>query len=603
MRQCITEDKFCLFHELIESSSEQKQYSKRNSSANDQQQQSAKHSIVSRYQQIINNMTRRFRQNNSSALLIVILATIFIGQTVVATTTTGHSQLAAQARSGGLEPNDYIDEAGELDIMANQPQIPTAQLMSAAGHIVPENFFLPGGSIPAIYSRYNAAAAALVAHQQQQAAQSQPQQSPTSSVTGNNQQDREALQQLASHLHARYALAPNRYYGRAPQALDLLVAAAAEQQQQQHENPASLIDFNSYNLAASPDGRDSPGQMDLADFLGAPMSQQQQTAALYEQQLAAVVAAHQHQQQQYSDQQVVNELAALASNQQQQQLDTGAPTEQQQRAAAEHYMASPIGSSAGSVGPDYQVDGAGLQEYGYEGSGKSNEQQKQQQQQQQTSQQRPYGLPTKSSSKEPSGMLKPLGNPKTVSSPVIDFVANNLPKTNFDKLAEKIPASQTPTILSVSSSKDPMEKIKSVNQKKRNVIRQAEQVAKLLVKSFNDKFGTNIGDQTDIPFLLSTLGPLGFAQNILLDPTLLVTLLNSAEKTYFSDVLPGPAKSAIRPVLNFFRVPNKKRDKANLLNIIGYLTSGAPTTPSTPSKHRQSFGIEKSNNKNKNDKR
>lgn len=296
---------------------------------------------------------------------------------------------------------------------------------------------------------------------------------------------------------------------------------------------------------------------------------------------------------------MIDHMTALASNQQEQGADT------------DHYVGSPIGA-ANMIGPDYQLIGQHdypSQSNSYE-SGKSssiNEQQygsssnqySQQQQQNQQSQ-RPYGLPTKSSSKEPPGMLKPLGNPKTVSSPIIDFAANNLPKsTGFEKLAEKLPQHQTPTVFSFSSSKDPSEKVKSANQKKRNVMRQAEQIARLFIKSFNDKFGTNLGDQTDIPFLLSTLGPLGFAQNVLFDPTLLVSLLNTAEKTYFSDVLPGPTKQAIKPVLNFFRVPNKKRDKANLSNIISYLASGGQTASNVPSKHRQSFGIEKSSSANK----
>ena len=394
-------------------------------------------------------------------------------------------------------------------------------------------------------------------------------------------------------------------------------------------------------MAVQPDLRDSGAAVDLVEFLGSPttVGAAQMAAALYDQQMAAAAAANQQQQtagdpQQRQEQVVASllaeQLAALASEQQQQQLDAAGDQGDQ------YHMAQSM------IGPDYQLIGGAASASGpsssaYESgpskqesagalaaasSNNHNQNQNGQYQnhgsgQQQQQQQRPYGLPTKSSSKEPSGMLKPLGNPKTISSPVIDFVANSVPKTStFDKLADKLPAHQTPTVFSFASSKDPSDKAKLVGQKKRTVLRQAEQMAKLLIKSVNDKFGTNFGDQSDIPFLLSSLGPLGFAQNILLDPTLLVSLLNSAEKTYFSDVLPGPAKSALKPVLNLFRVPNKKRDKANLLNIISYLASGGQTASSVPSKHRQSFGIEKavaasnkrsgsskSNKKDSNDKR
>lgn len=648
----LAEDRFCLFGKLVEQRNnkiiDHKQTTTKNKTckSNHYHQMSTQekdkkstqvmssskqHPIMIKYQILVDSLTRKLRHHHhqfshqtksSSAMLIAFLATSLAASVclqpvacssalplVSPTNQIAHSsQLTAQARAGGLDPSDYIDEAGELDIMANQQQIPTAQLMSAAGHIVPENFFLPGGSIPAIHSRYNSAIAALIAQQQQQHHHQQQQQQVAASLSASKQQqqqqDQDPLQVAASHVHARHVISPVRAPVRAQAPLDLLVAAAAAEQQQ-NEQVGSLIDFNGYNLAASPDGRDGPAQMDLAEFLGVPSVNQQHQQhhhhhsqqALYEQQLAAA-------QQQASHERQMEQLAAMASNQQgqvQSVAEMHSPTndeQQQQQASAEHYMASPIGQ----VGPDYQVEAG--QEYSTSYSNNNEQQAKSNGDKQQQQQQRPFGLPTKSSNKEPSGMLKPLGNPKTVSSPAIDFVANNLPKTStFEKLAEKLPAPQTPTLFSFSSSKDPMEKVKGVNQKKRNVMRQAEQMARMLIKSINDKFGTTLGDQSDIPFLLSSLGPLGFAQNLLFDPTLLVTLLNSAEKTYFSDVLPGPAKSAIRPVLNLFRVPNKKRDKANLLNIISYLTSGGQTGSSTPSKHRQSFGIEKSANKNKKDRR
>jgi len=624
-----------------------------------------------------------------------------------------------QSRAGliapsALSPDDFVygqlgsagsvyDEAGDLDVLANQQQIPTAQLMSAAGHLVPENFFLAGGSIPAaLYQplgHHNQLAAGHTQRLQQQQHQHQQQQQ--------QQQDKsvvETLQQVAAA--ARHLAAAGNTgaggggsaarYGRALLAaaaspLDLL-AAATEQQlaaavlpsephqsasannnnnnnnsnnnnnnnQHQHQAgmlqqaAAQLIDFNGYQLATQPDPRDSPPQVDLLEFLassnslvGAPSSslqQQQQQAAvlatiqqqlLYEQQLAAALAdqqqqqqhhnnnnnhhhhhAHhqhnqnnpQHQNQQHHNQQQqqqgqytsaeihqLDQMAAMASNNQQQQ-------QQEQEAAAEQYsMGAGLGSAA--IGPDYQIVGQQHQDQQQYDAREPQTASGSQQNVHNQQPSRPYGLPTKSSSKEPSGMLKPIGNPKTISSPLIDFAANNLPKqSSFDKLAEKLPpvSMQPPTVFSFSSQKDPVgDKAKAISSKKRSVMRQAEQLAKFAIKSFNEKFGTNLGDQTDIPFLLSTLGPLGLAQNILFDPTLLVTLLNTAEKTYFSDVLPGPAKSVVRPVLNIFRVPNKKRDKANLLNIISYLASGGQTASNTPpSKHRQ-LGIEKSSNNKK----
>lgn len=365
---------------------------------------------------------------------------------------------------------------------------------------------------------------------------------------------------------------------------------------EQHESPASLIDFNGYNLVGgqSAEARDptgssagpstassggagggssagvtasGPSPMDLAEFL-APSSQ---VASVYEQQ---------QQQQQYIEQQLVAELAAL--QQQQQGLDNVAqPSDSALAAAAEQY------SSA--IGPAYQIAGQS-DSYGGSGYGADKEQG--------ANNKMPYGLPSKSASKEPSA--RPLGNPKTVSSPAIDFVTNQLPKsTAIEKLVESLPQTQTPTAFSFSSSKDPAEKGKAIVQKKRNVMRQAEQVARAIIKSINEKFGTNIGDSSDIPFLLSALTPLGFAQNFLTDPALLLSLLNTAEKTYMSDVLPGPAKLAMRPVLNIFRVPNKKRDKANLLNIISYLASGGQAPASTPPKHRQGTGIERKGKSNR----
>lgn len=445
-----------------------------------------------------------------------------------------------QSRAGGLEPGDYVDEASELEVMANQQQIPTAQLMAAAGHVVPDSFFLPGGTIPAaVYSR--------LAHHQHP----------------------DQLQQL----QARNKLI---------RANDLLTAAASNQvadqvaQSNQHQEPSghSFVDYNAYGPA---DANQPTAQEMMVDFLGPAQQlalQEQQQQHLAEQQLISelqnIVAARQ---------QLQHLQASSQANQYQQQPAQQSQSQQTLDNSAQSSENSPIEANYGNphaIGPAYQLAG----QPGEAGT------------QYDTTKEKPYGLPTKSSNKEPSGMLKPLGNPKTISSPAIDFVANQLPKTSgFDKLAEKMPQMQTPTIISFASSKDPMDKVKGVNQKKRTVMRQAEHLARMLIKSVNDKFGTNIGEQSDIPFLLSSLGPLGFAQNILFDPSLLVTLLNSAEKTYFSDVLPGPAKSAIRPVLNIFRVPNKKRDKANILNVISYLTSVGQTP--TTRKHRQGTGVEK----------
>lgn len=482
-----------------------------------------------------------------------------------------HHLTVAQPRVGGLDPSDYIDEASELEVLANQQQIPTSQLMAAAGHIVPENFFLPGGSIPAIYSRY----------QQAQQQQQQQQHNHQREQQHQQQQQQDQMQQVASHIQARHVAPPSKQYQAIRQA-DLIAAAAAEQQ---HSDNSPLIDYNGYNLvaaAAQQDPRDAAGAQtsagqDMVDYLSSAGQQ-----ALYEQQ------QHQH----FAEQQIAAELAALAAANNHHHHHHHQQQQQQQQQLVDNSASSSNDNSvidsneqyAASLGPAYQVS----QHQDMVGSVYSGNEQ-------QDRPAKPYGLPTKSSNKEPSGMLKPLGNPKTVSSPVIDFVANQLPKTsNFEKLAEKLPPVQTPTVFSFASSKDPSEKVKAVNQKKRNVMRQAEQVAKMMIKTINDKFGTTIGDQSDIPFLLSSLGPLGMAQNLLFDPTLLVALLNSAEKTYFSDVLPGPAKMAIRPVLNIFRVPNKKRDKANISNILSFLASGGQIPSSTQAKHRQGTGIEKS---------
>lgn len=592
-------------------------------------------------QNLISTMTRKFAANNSkpaarsdfrfanraSTLLLMVLAVGALGNSYqmalagpsTSQATSAHrssnqskssEQLPAQARAGGLEPGDYVDEAGELDVLVNQQQIPTAQLLAAAGHLVPDNFFLPGGTIPAniLYQQQ------YLQQQQQQQQQAQQQ----SHQQHQHQTSQDALQQAASQVQTRTVPAPGRYANQAARSVlapvDLLMAAAAVEQQA-HDGPghvSSLLEHNGYALTTQPDPRDAAAQMDLLEFLAAPqaMSSQQiaQLAALYDQHLAQQQHHHHnhHQQQQQQQQQqqanLIDHMQALASNQQAQQ--------QEQGSESEHYVAAPAGPNS-VVGSEYQLllqPDYALQAGGYEG--KSNSAGGEQQygsasnqynnnNNQQHPPQRPFGLPTKSSNKEPSGMMKPMGNPKTVSSPIIDFAANNLPKsTGLEKLADKMPQHQTPTVFSFASSKDPSEKVKSVNQKKRNVMRQAEQIARLMIKSFNDKFGTNLGDQSDIPFLLSSLGPLGFAQNILLDPTLLVSLLNTAEKTYFSDVLPGPAKQVVKPVLNFFRVPNKKRgDKANLSNIISYLASGGQTASNVPSKHRQSFGIEKTSSK------
>lgn len=416
-----------------------------------------------------------------------------------------------QSRAGGLEPGDYVDEASEIEVLANQQQIPTAQLMAAAGHVVPDSFFLPGGTIPAMYPRY-------LHHQHQVQAPADP------------------LDQARNKL-----IRTN----------DPMAASANNHADQVGQPGNAFMDYGGYGQ--------SDGHEVMEDLLH-PAQQ---------------LALHQEQQQQHMvEQQLINELQTIVSARQQLQnlQQQGAhpanhlPTRNPQYPQTLENSAQPSENSpieaqyAGpnAIGPAYQLAGqpgdAGVQH--------------------DLSKDKPFGLPTKGSNKEPSGMLKPFGSPKTVSSPAIDFVVNQLPKTSgLEKLADKMPQTHTPTVMSFASSKDPMDKVKGVNQKKRTVMRQAEHLAKMLIKSVNDKFGTNFGDQTDIPFLLSSLGPLGFAQNILFDPTLLVTLLNSAEKTYFSDVLPGPAKSAIRPVLNIFRVPNKKRDKANLLNVISYLKS------------------------------
>lgn len=462
-----------------------------------------------------------------------------------------------QSRSGAIDPADYVDDGAEFEAMANQQQIPTAQLMSAAGHVVPENFFLPGGIIPtnhyATMQRVNVPA--------------YPAQHPPNA----------AMTPTQDMIHSIQARQVNGKYGPrqvAPQnSMDLLTSASSE-------NETPLIDFNGYNLATQPDGREvGTPQVDLVDFL----NERDSNGAKYQQQ-----QQHQMQEQHASD---------IYDRSQEQSQQVQMPLQNQLLRPNEHQMMAPgepmaMGSEqqySQSMGPDYQIVGQTQQQPEYEMSFNGQvEHQKDQ------SSKKPYGLPNKSSNNEPTGMLKPLGNPQTISSPLIDLAANTLPKTPLtEKLNDKLPHPQTPTVFSFSSSKDPMEKGKVTLQKKRNIMKQAEQMARMAVKAFNDKFGTNLGDATDIPFLLSTLGPIGFAQNLLFDPTLFITLLNSAERALMSDVLPAPAKTGFRVVLNAFRMPNKKRDKANLLNIISYLASGGQTPSSVPSKHRQGSGIEK----------
>lgn len=484
----------------------------------------------------------------------------------ISDTTSGRSltQTHIQSRSGPIDPVDYVDDGTELDALANQQQIPTAQLMSAAGHVVPENFFLPGGSIPANHfspmQRIN-----VPTYTQQH-----------SSSVGMTP----AQPEIIHSINARHV--PGKYGPRqvSPQAqMDLLTSASSE-------NETPLIDFNGYNLATQPDGREvGTPQVDLVEFLN---ERDNQGAKFHHQQ--------QQQLQHASEQQVNDAYDRNQEQQQQQPAQLLHQNQHQQGNGNEHPMVGPgelVAMSSDqygqSIGPDYQIIGQPRQQPDYIMSYNGNSEHQKNQ-----PPMKPFGTPNKSSSREPSDMLKPLGNPKTVSSPLIDFAVNNLPKnTVTEKLAEKIPQTQTPTVFSFSSSKDPMEKGKAITQKKRNIMKQAEHMARMAVKAFNDKFGTNLGDATDIPFLLSTLGPLGFAQNLLFDPTLFITLLNSAEKAYMSDVLPAPAKTGVRVVLNAFRMPNKKRDKANLLNIISYLASGGQTPSNVPSKHRQGSGIEK----------
>lgn len=496
--------------------------------------------------------------------------------------TNNHLIHSIQARAGGLDPSDYVDEAGELEIMSGQQQIPTAQLLGAAGHAVPENFFLPGTSIPDfMLARFH--------HNQQQNGQ---------------QQQHAGQQQQAAIQPEAYVTARGHPVRRPPDLME--VAASAQDQVGAPESLASLIEFNSYQMGPANSQQLNSGQLgassvgqenalagsqqasgsagDMLELVGggpvsaaAAMATLQNAAAyeqqqhLVEQQIAADLAAYMARERELSQQQ---QVAGSSAN-----LDNAAS----EQAAVDQYAAG----GGQHLGPAYQIVGAPtpLEQAAarypnmYKGV---------------------YGLPTKSSNRKPQGLLEPMGNPKTVSSPIIDFVANQVPKTGpLEKLAEKLPTppQNPPTVFSFSSQSDPVgDKSKAVQQKKRNVMRQAEQFAKMMVKTVNEKFGLNLGDQTDIPFLLSSFGPLGFAQNVLLDPSLINTLLNSAEKTYMSDILPSPAKLAMRPVLNIFRVPNKKRDKANLSNIISFLASGGQMPASTP-KHRQGTGIERHANK------
>lgn len=486
-----------------------------------------------------------------------------------------HASLAAimQARAGGLDPSDYVDEASELDIMSNSQTIPTAQLLAAAGHIVPDNFFLPGTSIPAtLFGRLQ--------QQQQQQAQAQHQHQQQQQHAGHATRPSDLLE-AASAQELAAAAAAAAVTAAGPESIASLIDYNSQQQQQQRDLAQQQQQQQAGNSQHQVD-QTAASQQDMIDLVnGGPSSAA--AAALLQN------AAAYEQQQQLAEHQIAAELAAMAALQrehQHQSLVAAAAADQSVQASDLEQQA--IYGNSQQVGPSYQIDN----------------QIQQQQHQQQQQQQRPYGLPTKSSDREPVGMLKPMGNPKTITSPVIDLLATQvLPKTQQldkfvgDKVAANVPQAQplqqAPTIFSFNSQRDPIgDKTKAVNQKKRNVMKQAENFYKMFVKTVNDKFGINLNDQTDIPFLLSSVGPLGFAQNVLLDPTLINTLLNTAEKTYMSDILPSPAKLAMRPVLNIFRVPNKKRDNANLSNIISFLASGGQMPASGP-KHRQGTGIEK----------
>lgn len=560
---------------------------------------------------IVNNDTNSMQRHS---LAIGVLMTCLLGVTLL----PGHTCLTAsvdaksstikqrqqstfQSRSGPIEPIDYMDDASEFEALANQQQIPTAQLMAAAGHVVPENFFLPGGSIPA--SHYGAAPLQRI-----NVPTYVPLQQHHQSGGNIGQSD------VMHSTHGRHAT--GKLTGaRQPQAsaMDHLLTAASSV-----DNEGPLVDYSGYNLATQPDGREvGTPQVDLIEFLNEQRDNQAAQSYQYQQHQQVQQPQQQapiHYTDQMSDYEPVGPVANQRSQniepplqqpqpqqqtqlQQQQQaqqtqMQQTANDQQMLMASNEQMISVATDNQPGMqyIGPDYQIIGQSpSQDYIMVYNNEYQATQKDQQQ-------KPYGLPTKSSSKEPSGMLKPIGNPKTISSPVIDFAASTLPKTTVvEKVGEKLPPPpQPPTVFSFASSKDPADKGKAIMNKKRNTFRQAENMVRGAIKAFNDKFGTNLGDATDIPFLLSTLGPLGFAQNLLFDPTLFVTLINSAEKALMDDVLPGSAKFGIRTVLNVFRVPNKKRDKANLLNIISYLASGGQTPSSVPSKHRQGSGIAKS---------
>lgn len=319
-----------------------------------------------------------------------------------------------QQRVDGLDPEDYIDEAGELDIMKNQQQIPTADLMTAAGYIVPENFFVPGTSIPAMY----------------------------------------------------------------PHVQNRIISSY----QVQHNNYNNNQQFAQQNFQAQQDLRQQDGRTNKKEM----MTQASEIS-----------------------------LSQLSSNR---------PT----------------------LGPAYSLDAINSIPQGQTMRIKGL-----------------YGFPTKTSSKKPSDMLDPLGSPKMISSPVIDLLVEHVPKNNHLDLSNQVlNLPNVAPIASFSSNKDVSGVTKAMLKTKRTVMMQAENLAKNMVKSINNKFGTNLGEQSDIPFLLSSIGPLGKLHHILSDPTLFVTLLNSAERTLMSDVLPGPAKMAVRPILNIFRMPNKRQDES-----------------------------------------
>lgn len=482
-------------------------------------------------------------------------------------------QPVAQKRLGGLDPSDYVDEAGELDIMANQQQISTAQLMGAAGHIIPENFFLPGGSIPSqiTAAKYSNSVASYLqqAQQQQQQQVFQPL----------NHQD--PMQQVASHVHARHNDPQLQQRPHQQQSSDTAAKVAQPvnryQQMLELRENQQLIDYNNLKNAAQQDPRDSATHTSLAEFLASNnqpvvsmfepsnFNQQQQrdhmiTATLAEQQMAARLAAIQHQR------------AHQHSEPMSPQASESSPVE----SSSHGLPVAGNGHSSISIGPEYSV--AGHESTSSYGGYEQQQQQQQRQQYPKNQQQPPFGLPTKSGGRFAEGIIRPLGDVQGFSSPVLNSALSAIPKTpNIDNLVNQIPASQTPTVFSFSSAVDPMVKVKTVNQKTRNVIKQAEQVARATLKVINRNLGTTFGEEQQEPILLNPNGPLGFV-NYLVDPGLFISALNSAEKSYQSNILPAPLKAGLGPVLNIFRVPNKKRDKANLLNLINMISTAVQHT-------------------------